>query len=154
MCRSDGLDEHGDPRRFRPAVLAVLQVDVVDDLREGLQRGIRRRGYDPVRAPEVYRFYLCVRYGRQLATQLPTPQMSIDQHAKNVRLKAFVDGVTAAASGAIAGAAFVLGKRAIIDVPTALIAVLALVAMTYVKKAPEPLIIIAAGGVGLVLTAT
>ncbi|MDP2316296.1 MAG: hypothetical protein Q8P41_25585 [Pseudomonadota bacterium] len=80
--------------------------------------------------------------------------MSIDQHAKNVRLKAFVDGVTAAASGAIAGAAFVLGKRAIIDVPTALIAVLALVAMTYVKKAPEPLIIIAAGGVGLVLTAT
>ena len=37
------------------------------------------------------------------------------------RVKAFVDGVTAAATGAIAGAAFVLGRRAIFDVPTALI---------------------------------
>ena len=38
------------------------------------------------------------------------------------RVKAFVDGVTAAATGAIAGAAFVLGRRAIVDVPTAAIA--------------------------------
>src|SRR6185312_12954268 len=39
------------------------------------------------------------------------------------RVKAFVDGITAAASGAIAGAAFVLGRRALIDVPAGLIAV-------------------------------
>src|SRR5207244_7426602 len=34
------------------------------------------------------------------------------------RVKAFVDGVTAAATGAIAGAAFVLGRRFPIDRPT------------------------------------
>ena len=38
--------------------------------------------------------------------------------ADNPSVKAFVDGVTAAAAGAIAGAAIVLGRRAIIDVPT------------------------------------
>ena len=36
----------------------------------------------------------------------------------NPSVKAFVDGVTAAATGAIAGAAFVLGRRAMVDVPT------------------------------------
>ena len=43
--------------------------------------------------------------------------------ARNARVKAFVAGVTAAAVGAITGAAFILGRRAIIDVPTAAIAV-------------------------------
>ena len=37
----------------------------------------------------------------------------------NPQVKAFVGGVTAAAAGAIAGACFVLGRRAIFDVPTA-----------------------------------
>ena len=46
---------------------------------------------------------------------------------------------------------FVLGKRAIVDVQTAVIAVVALLAMTKIKKAPEPLIIVAAGVVGLLL---
>ena len=68
------------------------------------------------------------------------------------QVKAFVDGVTAAATGAIAGAAFVLGKRAIIDLPTAVIAVATCLALIYVKKVPEPLVIVAAGIVGLLLT--
>jgi chromate transporter len=34
----------------------------------------------------------------------------------------FVAGVTTAATGAIAGAEYVLGRRAVIDVPTALLA--------------------------------
>jgi len=67
------------------------------------------------------------------------------------RVKAFVDGVTAAATGAIAGAGFVLGKRAIIDVPTALIALAALVVLVYARRVPEPLLILVAGAVGLVL---
>jgi chromate transporter len=50
------------------------------------------------------------------------------------------------ASGA--GAAFVLGKRAIVDLPTILIAVVTL-GVLFVKKAPEPLVIVAAGLVGL-----
>src|SRR5207248_111795 len=42
--------------------------------------------------------------------------------AKNRQVKAFVDGVTAAATGAIAGAAVILGRRALMDGPTILIA--------------------------------
>ncbi len=41
--------------------------------------------------------------------------------ARNPWIAAFVEGVTAAATGAIAGAAIVLGRRAITDLPTALI---------------------------------
>jgi chromate transporter len=68
------------------------------------------------------------------------------------RVKAFVDGVTAAASGAIAGAAFVLGRRAIIDLPTAAIALLTLAVLVRVKGVSEPLLIVAAGVVGIILT--
>ena len=71
--------------------------------------------------------------------------------AQNRQIKAFVDGVTAAATGAIAGAAFVLGRRAVIDLPTALIALITLFLMMKAKKIPEPLIILAAGLVGLIL---
>lgn len=73
------------------------------------------------------------------------------RYAKNVRVKGFVDAVTAAASGAIAGAAFVLGRRAIVDLPTLGIALAALAAMTWLKKAPEPVLIVIAGLVGLAL---
>src|SRR5256884_4005626 len=41
--------------------------------------------------------------------------------AESPRIKAFVDGVTAAATGAIAGAVLVLAPRAPLDVPTVLI---------------------------------
>jgi len=71
--------------------------------------------------------------------------------AQNQQIKAFVDGVTAAATGAIAGAAFVLGRRAVIDIPTLLICLVTLFLMVKVKKIPEPLIILAAGLVGLIL---
>jgi chromate transporter len=71
--------------------------------------------------------------------------------AANRRVKAFVDGVTAAATGAIAGAAVVLGRRAVIDVPTALIALSALAALLWAKKVPEPLLILGAGLIGLLI---
>jgi chromate transporter len=66
-------------------------------------------------------------------------------------VKAFVDGVTAAATGAIAGAAFVLGRRAIIDVPTAVILAAVLIVQWRLRKIPEPLVIAAAGLIGLAL---
>ncbi len=69
------------------------------------------------------------------------------------QVRAFVDGVTAAATGAIAGAAFVLGKRAIIDLPTAVIGIVTCLVLIYGRSIPEPLVIIAAGIVGLLLTA-
>jgi chromate transporter len=65
------------------------------------------------------------------------------------RVKAFVDGVTAAATGAIAGAAFVLGRRSLVDAPTIAIGLTTLLILTYVRKVPEPLVILAAGLVGL-----
>ena len=66
----------------------------------------------------------------------------------NPRLKAFILGVTAAATGAIAGAAFVLGKRAIFDLPTAAIALTTLLILVKGKKIPEPFVIAAAGILG------
>ena len=69
----------------------------------------------------------------------------------NPRVKAFVDGVTAAATGAIAGAAFVLGRRALTDVGAVLIALSTWFVFSRFKKLPEPLVIVAAGVVGLVL---
>ena len=65
------------------------------------------------------------------------------------RIKAFVQGVTAAAVGAIAGAAYILARRSLIDVATVLIAVVAVVALSVKKKIPEPLLILAAAVVGV-----
>ena len=42
---------------------------------------------------------------------------------------------------------------AIIDVPTALIGVVTCLVLIYVKSIPEPVVIIAAGIIGLLLTA-
>jgi len=67
----------------------------------------------------------------------------------NVRVRGFVDGVTAAATGAIAGAAIVLGRRAIVDGPTIAIAVGTLLVLTRVRRIPEPLVIIAVGIIGV-----
>jgi len=71
--------------------------------------------------------------------------------AGNRSIKAFVDGVTAAATGAIAGAAFVLARRALVDVPTVAIFALTVLVVTALKRVPEPVVIVAAGLVGLVL---
>ncbi len=79
------------------------------------------------------------------------PAKYFRRSVSNPRVKAFVDGVTAAAAGGIAGAAFVLGRRAITDLPTAALALLTLLALTRLKSAPEPLLIIAAGLAGLAI---
>ena len=71
--------------------------------------------------------------------------------AKSRRVKAFVDGVTAAATGAIAGAALILGRRSLLDVPTILIALATLGLLLAPRKIPEPVVIVAAGAVGLLL---
>src|SRR5438105_3753981 len=73
------------------------------------------------------------------------------RYAGNRSVKAFVAGVTAAACGAISGAAIVLGRRAVIDIPTAAIFLVALVLLIAAKKIPEPLLIVAAAIAGLTL---
>lgn len=77
---------------------------------------------------------------------------SFHRVAANRRLRAAVDGVTAAATGAIAGAVVVLGRRAIIDAATIAIAAVTLLVLMRVRRVPEPLVIIAAGVAGIVLT--
>ncbi len=71
--------------------------------------------------------------------------------AKIRQVKAFVGGVTAAATGAIAGAAVILGRRSLVDFPTILIALVTLALLVAPKKIPEPVLIVAAGLVGVVL---
>jgi chromate transporter len=75
---------------------------------------------------------------------------SYKRWAKNPQLNAFVRGVTAAATGAIAGSVVVLARRSIYDRPTALIA-LATLAVSFKWKVPEPLLIAVAALVGLIL---
>ena len=71
--------------------------------------------------------------------------------AQNRQIRAFVTGVTSAATGAIAGAAIVLGRRAVFDIPTVIIFAGTLLVLTRVKKIPEPLVILATGVVGVLL---
>jgi len=84
-----------------------------------------------------------------LFTILPAPYFK--KYGKRPGIVAFVDGVTAAAIGAITGAVIVLGRRSIIDVPTALLALTTLGLLWRFKKLPEPLVILAAALIGLVL---
>ena len=86
-----------------------------------------------------------------LFTVVPAPHFK--RWSKNQAIRAFVDGVTAAATGAIAGAAFVLGRRAIVDVATLAIAIAALAVASRFRKVPEPLLILLAGIVGVLLVA-
>ena len=79
---------------------------------------------------------------------VPSPWFK--RHGANPQVKAFVDGVTAAATGAIAGACVVLGRRAIFDIPTLLIAIVTL-ATVWRLKIPEPVLIAIAGIAGLLL---
>jgi chromate transporter len=73
---------------------------------------------------------------------------SYKKWAKNSQLNAFVRGVTAAATGAIAGAVIVLGRRSIYDWPTAVIAGVSF-AILLRWKVPEPALIAVAAAAGL-----
>src|SRR4051794_2727166 len=81
-------------------------------------------------------------------TIVPAPWFK--RHRNNAQLKAFVQGATAAATGAIAGAVVVLGLRSIVDIPTALIGLVSLI-LLWRFKLQEPILVTAAGVVGLVI---
>jgi len=69
----------------------------------------------------------------------------------NTSIKAFVDGITAAVVGALVGSVIIIGIRSIIDIPTALMAVAAVLGLLYVKKLQEPYIILIAATIGLLI---
>jgi chromate transporter len=83
-----------------------------------------------------------------LFTILPAPYFK--KYGKRPALVAFVDGVTAAAIGAITGAVIVLAERSIVDVVTALIALVTVGVIWRLKKVPEPLVVAVAAVIGLI----
>jgi chromate transporter len=84
-----------------------------------------------------------------LFTVIPAPYFK--KYSRRPDIHAFINGVTAAAVGAIAGAVFVLGKRSIIDWPTILIAAATLLFCLKLKKIPEPVLVIGAALLGCAL---
>lgn len=84
-----------------------------------------------------------------LFTVLPAPYFH--KYGKHPSVKAFVDGITAAVVGALAGAVIVIAMRTIKDIPTALIALATVIILFRIKKVKEPRIILVAALIGLVL---
>jgi len=84
-----------------------------------------------------------------LFTVIPAPYFK--KYGRLPGIKAFVDGVTAAATGAITGAVIVLGRRTLNDLPTLLLALVTLGLLWRFKKLPEPLIVLGAALIGLLV---
>jgi len=83
-----------------------------------------------------------------LLTIIPAPWFK--RHRNNAQLKAFVQGATAAATGALSGAVVILAKRAVFDLPTAAIGMVSLL-LLWRFKLPEPVVVLLSGGVGLTI---
>jgi chromate transporter len=84
-----------------------------------------------------------------LFTVIPAPYFH--RYGKRPWLAAIVAGITAGATGAIVGAVFVLGRQSLVDVATVVIALGAFGLTWWRWKVPEPLIVLAAALLGLVL---
>lgn len=92
-----------------------------------------------------------------LATFLPCylltvgPAPYFKRHGKRPGLVAFIDGVTAAAVGAITGSVVVLARRSLVDLPTVLMALAVAATLWRFKKVQEPWIVLAAALLGMAL---
>jgi chromate transporter len=90
-----------------------------------------------------------------LFTIIPAPYFK--KHGKRPGIVAFVDGVTAAAVGAIAGAVIVLGRRTIFgdrfspDIFKVMLLAATIVLLLRFKKLPEPVIVLGAAVIGMVV---
>jgi chromate transporter len=82
-----------------------------------------------------------------LFTVLPAPYFQ--KYGKLPAVKAFVDGITAAAVGAITGSVIVIARRSIVDWPTVVLALVTVVLLWRFKKLQEPVIVVAAAVFGL-----
>jgi chromate transporter len=88
-----------------------------------------------------------------LFTIIPAPYFK--KYGKRPGIVAFVDGVTAAAIGAISGAVIVLGQRMIVehgepDMFNVSLMLITLAVISSGRRIPEPLIVLAAAVIGLV----
>ena len=84
-----------------------------------------------------------------LFTVIPAPYFK--KYGKRKDIAAFVEGITAAAIGALGGAVVVIAGRSIRDLPTALIALASLAILWKSRKIPEPVLMLATGLLGLLI---
>ncbi|HUM45908.1 MAG TPA: chromate transporter, partial [Chitinophagales bacterium] len=89
-----------------------------------------------------------------LLTVIPAPYFK--KIAKDTSIKAFVEGITAAVIGALAGAVVIIGINTFtqnhtvaVDIPSVLIAILTVFALLKTKKLTEPVLILMAAILGL-----
>jgi chromate transporter len=84
-----------------------------------------------------------------LFTIIPAPYFK--KYGKLPGVLAFVDGITAAAIGAITGSVIVIAKRSVIDIPTAIIALVTIGLLWRFKKLQEPVVVLGAAVLGLII---
>ena len=84
-----------------------------------------------------------------LLTVIPAPYFK--KYGKNPSIKAFIEGITAAVIGALAGAVIIISYRTLVDPPTIIIAICTIIILWKTKKIKEPQIILMAALIGLVL---
>ncbi len=84
-----------------------------------------------------------------LFTIIPAPYFK--KYGRLPGVVAFVDGITAAAVGAITGSVIVIAQRSIMDLPTLALAVAATGLLWKFKKLQEPVIVAGAAALGLAL---
>ena len=95
-----------------------------------------------------------------LATFLPcyvltvVPAPYFKKYGQRPALKAVVEGIPAAAIGALSGAVAVLATRALVDIPTVLLAAGTALALWRGRGLSEPVLILLAAGAGLLLKLT
>lgn len=82
-----------------------------------------------------------------LFTVIPAPYFK--KISGNQSVKAFVEGITATVIGALTGAVIVIATKSISDIPTALIAVAAILILLYFRKIQEPYVIAVAAVLGI-----
>lgn len=85
-----------------------------------------------------------------LLTIIPAPYFK--KYGQQPGVNLFVTGVTAAATGAIAGSVVVLGQRSLTDLPTLALALMTLgLLWKFGKKVQEPILVLGAAVVGLII---
>jgi chromate transporter len=85
--------------------------------------------------------------GPVLFTVLATPILL--RYHKHPGVAGFIRGVGVTVVGVLVGTTYLIGKEAIGDWLTAVIAIVSLLAITFWKKLPEPVVILAGGIIGL-----
>jgi chromate transporter len=79
------------------------------------------------------------------------PGPLLRRHGEHPRLHGFIKGATAAAAGAIAGVAIIIGEQVITSAASVAIAVIALAALLQRRvKVPEPALVAIAAAVGII----